>query len=361
MLALFLVVQGLTGASLVFRDEVERVVHPELVVAERPARVAVQAMIDAVREAHPKAVIARAEFSAEPAQAVLFKLKAKPGGAQILTAVDPYSGAIVRDGGLGDWPTEWLFGVHEHLLAGPTGDMIIGLEGLGLLFLAITGPIVWWPARGRFRQGFRVRLDGSNDLRWRTLHRSIGAVAAIFLILSALTGVLMVWKDPLRDALQTVMTIVRRPAPIVAERDGHAMLPIDVLVRRAQASHGVTPLRQLRFSNEGRVVAVFLDGTRTIRPDGTNQVYFDAYTGLELADYVSGTKPVASEFVDWLYPTHIGLWGGIFTRILLVLAGLLLVGFSISGVWLWWSRASKKRRAVAARATAPVGAEAVQP
>lgn len=348
-LALLLAIQGLTGASLMFRDEIERVIHPELVVGARPARVTVQAMVDTVRATHPDATIASAKFAQEADRAVLFKLKAKHGGTPILTAVSPYSGAVVRDGGLGDWPTEWLFMLHDQLLAGPIGETLIGLEGFGLLFMAITGPLIWWPARGRFRQGFRVRLDGSHDLRWRTLHRAVGAVAAIVLAVSALTGVLLVWKDPLRDVLQTMMTVERKPSPIVVEQDDRAMLPLDTLVRSAQASHGATPLRQLRFSSGGRVVAVYLDGDRTLRPDGTTQVYFNAYSGIELADYVSGTKPAASEFIDWLYPVHVGLWGGIATRILLVLTGLILSGLSMSGVWLWWSRASRRRRTEASR------------
>ena len=161
-LALFLLVQGLTGASLVFRDEIEPIVHPELRVAKGAERLPVQALYDSVAAFYPDAAIARAEFPESDAQAVLFKLKQKD--AQRLAAVDPYTGRVVRAGGLLSWPFELLFDIHEQLLAGPVGQTLIGLEGLGLLFILVTGPIVWWPGRGRIRQGLRMRWRAKADL-----------------------------------------------------------------------------------------------------------------------------------------------------------------------------------------------------
>jgi uncharacterized iron-regulated membrane protein len=131
----------------------------------------------------------------------------------------------------------------------------------------------------------------------------------------------------------------------VAERKGAAMVPVDVLVAKAQAAYGNTPLRQLRFSSGGRVVAVYLDGARTIRADGTSQVYFNRYDGSELGHYVAGTLPATSEFIDWLYTVHTGLWGGTITQLLMVLSGLTVFGMAASGLWLWFSRTARRRAA----------------
>lgn len=338
---LFLLVQGLTGASLVFRDEIERVIHPGLIVAERPARLPVQSLVDAFHATHPKAELTRAEFPDRADQAVQLKWTAK--GTRGFTAIDPFTARIVGDAPANGWPMEWIFNVHENLHSGPVGQTLIGVEGLALLFMALTGLFYWWPGARRLRQGFRVKLDGSSDLRWRTLHRAVGAGVALLLLVSASTGVLMVWKDALRSGLATVVTTEPRPAPKVARQPGAQLLPVDRLVASAKARYGDTPLRQLRFSSGGRVVAVYLAGARTIRADGTNQAFYNAYDGSELGDYVAGTLPASNEFVDWLYTVHTGLWLGLVTRLILVLTGLALAAMAASGLWLWYARTARRR------------------
>lgn len=340
---LFLLVQGLTGATLAFRDDLEPIIQPSLRVVVQPVRLPVQALLDAFHAAHPDAELQRAEVPDSAAQAVIFKWKAKKG-ARGLTAIDPYSGRVVRDGLASVWPLEVVFNIHEQLLSGPIGETVIGIEGLALLTMAISGLIYWWPAR--FRQGFRVKLDGSRDMRWRTLHRAVGGVVAWVLIMSATTGVLMVWKEPFRAVLSTVTKAEARPSPKVEKQDDAAMFAIDPLIAAAKAHYGDTPLRQLRFSSGGRVVAVYLVGDRTIRADGTTQVYFNRYDGSELAHYVAGTQSPASEFLDWIYTVHTGLWGGAITQAMMLLVGLTLAGMAASGLWLWASRTARARKRI---------------
>lgn len=351
-LAVLLTIQGLSGMSLVFRDEIDRVIHPALVVEPSATRVPVQALMDAVEARHPGVPVSRAEFPVWDDGAVLFKLAAKDG-TRWLTAVDPYRGVIVRDGSLAAWPGEWMFLIHDSLLAGPVGETIVGIEGFGLLFLALTGPIVWWPGRKRLKQGFKLITDRGADLKWRTLHRAVGASIAVVLVMSATTGVLMVWKPEFRDVLRTVTPVTDKPAPKVAEQPGATMVPLDRLVAKARAEYGATPLRQIRFSNEGRVAAIFLESDLTIRAEGAKQIYYNRYDGSDVGHYVSGALPVGTEIVDWLITLHSGMFGGTATRLLMVVAGLGLAGLSASGLWLWYSRTSlRRKRAPATRAPA---------
>lgn len=349
-LALLLTIQGLSGMSLVFRDEIDRAIHPALVVEPTSARVPVQALMDAVEARHPGVPVSRAEFSAWDDGAVLFKLTAKDG-TRWLTAVDPYRGVIVRDGSLAAWPGEWMFLLHDSLLAGPVGETIVGIEGFGLLFLALTGPIVWWPGRKRLKQGFKIVTDRGADLKWRTLHRAVGASIAVVLVMSATTGVLMVWKPEFRDVLRIVTPVTDKPTPKAPEQPGATMVPLDRLVAKARAQYGATELRQIRFSDGGRVAAIFLESDLTIRAEGAMQIYYNRYDGSDVGHYVSGALPLGTEIVDWLITLHSGTFGGTATRLLMVVAGLSLAGLSASGLWLWYSRTSRARkRAPATRA-----------
>lgn len=351
-LAVLLTIQGFSGMSLVFRDEIDRMIHPALVVEPAATRVPVQALMEAVEARHPGVPVSRAEFPEWEDGAVLFKLTAKDG-TRWLTAVDPYRGVIVRDGSLAAWPGEWMFLLHDSLLAGPVGETVVGIEGFGLLFLALTGPIVWWPGRRRLKQGFKVITDRGADLKWRTLHRAGGALIAVILVMSATTGVLMVWKPEFRDVLRMVTPVTDKPAPKVSEQPGATMVPLDRLVAKARAEYGATPLRQIRFSNEGRVAAIFLESELTVRAEGAKQIYYNRYDGSDVGHYVSGALPVGTEVVDWLITLHSGMFGGTAGRLLMVFAGISLAGLSVSGLWLWYSRTSRKRkRKPATRASA---------
>ncbi|WP_242128572.1 PrpF domain-containing protein [Sphingobium sp. Sx8-8] len=57
-----LLLQAITGMILVFRDELQPIIHPALRVTTRPRAVPVQAILDSIAARHPDAAITRAEL-----------------------------------------------------------------------------------------------------------------------------------------------------------------------------------------------------------------------------------------------------------------------------------------------------------
>jgi uncharacterized iron-regulated membrane protein len=233
------------------------------------------------------------------------------------------------------------------LAAGETGEWIVGIEGLALLFMAITGLVTWWPVRSRFSSGFRIVRGRSLALFWRSAHRAVGAGIAVVLIFSATTGALMIFKDPLRAALGTVAPVVSKPSAKVAEQAGRTLIPIDAIVADAQRQNGGATLRQLRFPDQqGRGVSVYLDAQRSSRALATVLVPYDRYSGLPLGKYEAGQLPAVNEFIDWLYPLHIGAAGGVPMQLLVFIGGIALAVLAISGMWLWYvARRARRKRA----------------
>ena len=364
ILGLFLLVQAVTGTILVFRDGIDRWSHPALTVAPTADRQPVQALLDALSRGLPDHEIARVDFPVEPDVAVQVRLKSQDGEAY-LAAIDPYTATIVRHGGLPAWPTEAVFRFHNELWAGEWGHQLVGVLGLGLVFLLITGPIIWWPGRGRLRKGLSVTFRRGVNRGWRELHRSAGTIGAVLLLVSATTGVMMVWKEQLRTAIAALGgEIVEKPAPKVTERPAAALLPVDALIARAQAAYGPTRLQQLRFPGKGgRVVAVYLDSDISSRPEASKQIWFNRYTGEDVGHYVAGAVPAGNEFVDWLFPVHNGHFLPIFGRLLMFAGGVLLTGLALTGAWMWVSlRAGRsvRRRRVAAAAVARTPAPIIE-
>jgi len=90
---------------------------------------------------------------------------------------------------------EWLVDLHDNLLGGPTGRMINGLGAALLLVVLLTGVVLWWPGRSRWRQA--LALAGPvRSLRFaRQLHSFAGFWAFTLLLLWALTAVYFAFPE----------------------------------------------------------------------------------------------------------------------------------------------------------------------
>lgn len=84
---------------------------------------------------------------------------------------------------------EWLVDLHDNLLGGPTGRLINGIGALLVLVVLLTGAVLWWPGKSRWRHA--LTLGGTvNSLRFaRRLHSFAGFWSFALLLLWALTAV----------------------------------------------------------------------------------------------------------------------------------------------------------------------------
>ena len=335
-----LIVQALTGVAIVFREEANRALHADALTVHPVGQAAsVQQMTDMVRARHGDARVTRIEYPTAPDEAFLFRIEPRAGGHHRIVTVDPYRGVITRDGTLGAWPIEWLFELHHELLSGETGATVVGMSGIALFFMAVTGPFLWWPGRNRIRQGFAITFKGGAYRGARDLHRVIGIGFALLLATSAFTGIVMVWKAPLQTALNTIVPTISKPAVKVKERTDVALLPLDQVVAAAQARYGGAQVRNVRFpGGTGRVVNVFLEARDYPRPRASNQIWLDGYTAEPLGTYEAAANPPGNGFIDWMLPIHSGEFLGTPGRWLFLFEALALASFGITGFWMWLAR-----------------------
>jgi len=351
-LAVLLLLQGLTGAVLVFRKEANLLLHPgALLVRPEGAARPVSDLLALVGDAHPGATVARIEYPASPDQAFLFRLQ--QDGTLRLAAVDPYRATVLRSAGLAGWPVELLYQWHDNFLAGAPGLTLVGFLGLGLLLMTVSGPVLWWPGRRRLGQGFRPVLGAGSYRAVLDLHRIGGVLLALLLAGSAVTGIGMAWRGSLLAALSPLMPTAAAPAPAVAERPDRALLPLDAVVAAVRGEAGGLPVRNVRFpGGHSRVVLVFLEDAGAGRPRAVRQVWADGYTGAVLATYGAGSAAPGNAFLDWMLPLHAEIAAGLPGRLLVLAGGLALAALAGSGVWIWWRKRGFRRSLAAKRAAA---------
>lgn len=92
-----------------------------------------------------------------------------------------------------------LFELHAHLLREPEGTIANGLAALTLIFMTLTGALLWWPAR---RSAYRLRGFVPREVHRGGLLRSHAATGVLTLapvIVFAATGAGVVFYDQLSE------------------------------------------------------------------------------------------------------------------------------------------------------------------
>lgn len=335
-----LLIQGISGTAMVFRDELQRALHYDALTVVPAAKVLpMQSLVDLVRKTHPESNIVRIDYPKQPSDAAFFRLQAQNGAEQRFMSVDPYRAVITRDGSLSAWPVQWMFELHEALLTGDVGEIIVGIVGISLLLLAATAPFVWWPGRRNLRRSFAVAFNAGSYRLFRDWHRVGGIFVVLILFTIALTGITVVWKREAEQLLAHVTPIQTRPAPKVAARSDRVLLPVDRFVNDAQSQFGPALVKSVRFpGGSGRVVVVYLRARDTSRPRATDQFWFDGYTGRAIGAYQAAQLPTANRALDWMLPIHTGQAFGWIGRTLFFIAALMLSTLAVTGFFQWTGR-----------------------
>ncbi|QEI07103.1 hypothetical protein FXN63_15590 [Pigmentiphaga aceris] len=217
---LVLALMGTTGALQSFQPEILRLLNPGVLSITAPAG-AVPLTPDVLRERVLADMPGRRLNSLTmlsdptlPARAV-FALPPPPPGQPMrrgeLRWVDPYSGKVLPvPRGVGFFET--VRELHRFLLAGDVGKQIVGACAMVLVFLSLSGLYLRWPRQvARWRAWFSVSPRQKGRAFLWNLHATMGTVALLCYLLSALTG--MYWAvDVYRDTVSSLLGAPQRSA-----------------------------------------------------------------------------------------------------------------------------------------------------
>lgn len=305
-LAPFLLLQALTGLLLLIPSPAAR-------VTQGPA-LPPSALIAGAERAAPGFRPFRLDYP--PHDAVVARMS-DAQGQQLFIRIDPATARVLDQGSL--WHDPWRMALewHNSLFSGPLGSTIVAMEALGLLLLAISGLIFWWPSKGRLRQGLSIPARAPKRLKLRLWHRSTGVLASALLAMMAITGILLVWPLIVPPGGSPVRT---DPAPA-----------IDLAYARAAAALPGQPLRDIRLAPSGHAVFHFAAKSR-------NHWDLDTVT-LEPDPSITYAADAPALWMR-LLPLHTGDALGIAGQVLIALLAFSLLFLIISGV-IAWNRARK--------------------
>lgn len=357
-LGLWFLLMGVTGSLLVYYRGLEAQLDARL--REQPGVTAPAKIAEVHRTlvaAHPQRGTGwRIEVPPRPGEPVTARFL-KPVETQgayfapLLATTDPSGRTLVANRFWGETPGTWIYDLHFSLLGGELGVKVVGWGGVALAASLVSGLVIWWPARGRWRQALRLRRGVSTVRRVYDLHTVFGALGAVLLLILALTGSAMALPDLVKPMIASVspLTPVPRPAvPPPAEAAG-PRLDADAAIARAMQAF---PGAQVRWidtpATDGGLYRIRLrqpgePGDRF--PD--TLVWIDSTRGEIVARRDPRHFSAGDTVWQWMHPLHSGEGFGPVGRLLVCLCGVLPVLLAVTGLWRWLDKRRARRRASA--------------
>lgn len=247
-------------------------------------------------------------------------------------------GRVLRTRASGDGFIPTAATLHQTLLAGDRGKVVVGISGVFLLVTIVMGLVLAWPARAKqWRPTLLPKNARPGAARRYAWHRAAGLWLGVPALVSIGAGVLLTFESTLAGWLGTDAT----PPELaeVAPPAGAAIAPAQAFAT-ALAQFPGSDLSGVSFPSAGqpwyRIRVRQPDEWRRVY--GTSVVYVAAADGRVLRTEDALQAPKATAFMSNLYPVHTGEALGGAGRVFILLVGAWLLAMLVLGVGLWLAR-----------------------
>ena len=377
-----------SGAMLVFENEANEWFRRDLYYVEtvKESPLPMDKLLEKVATTLPDSVsVTGVSISSDPGRAYQVSLS-KPRRASLY--VDQYTGEVKGKSERSGF-FMFMFRMHRWLLDSMNpgnegifwGKMIVGVSTLLLVFVLISGIVIWWPrTRKALKNSLKITATKGWRRFWYDLHVAGGMYALIFLLAMALTG--LTWSFPwYRTAFYKVfgLEVQQRAAQGHEQKSDAQKRDTKLAAHREKKREGNEVRKGERsrrpennHSDMYSVTSPFVywqeiyDKLRRQNPEykqisissGTASVSFNRFGNQRASDRYSFNTD-NGEFTEtslyqhqdksgkirgWIYSVHVGNWGGMFTRILTFIAALLGAALPLTGYYLWIKRLIKVRK-----------------
>ena len=334
----------LSGALLTFEKELMELTSPHTYRVEHRdgERLPLSSLLTRVQTSLPEGVeITGATLPSDPQRTIQI-MTTEGKNSSVYT--DPYTGKITGKGGRTPF-FQTLLRLHRWILDSPReskygGKVIVGISTLALVFILISGFIVWLPKSWRSAGSrLRIRVDRGLFRFWHSLHTAGGAIVFPLLLLMALTG--LTWSFGWYRSAVFKIFGVEKSAEITKADDKPApqeepLKGSELFAAWQNASEEITKqgdFERIMLSNRSAWVTHYHLG---------NAFQSDRYDFDRRGNVVTivpySHNDSLSKARGWIYSLHVGAWAGIVGRILTCLAALVGAALAPTGYYLWIRR-----------------------
>lgn len=347
-LNLFILFVCLTGTLAVVSHELEWVFLSKVRSSDTRRVVTWGTQLAAAKAAFPAYQITYASAGEEPYLASIFEA-IDPAGRLRFIYVDPATGRVNGESGFITF-SSIMRAVHYYLFTpGDWGFYVVTALGFVLVASLVSGVAV----HRRFPRGlFRIpRTNRGVRVFWGDLHRLIGLWSSWFILVIAITGIWYFVERTLENAnvpLETARERVSTERIAALGRELPEPLPLDELVTLATSRVPQLEVKHIWFP-ESPEEPVFIRGQATawLVRDPANGVELNPYTGEVLAVHRAEEMSLVERWMHTADPLHFGDFGGVWSKIVWFVFGLLMCCLPASGAVIYGKRTLKAGRTTA--------------
>lgn len=343
----------LSGTFLTFEEELKALTVKEFKI-ENTAKHK-KSFETLITNLSQEGIINRVTVPDDNSKPLEFNIKTSPKERRGSTFyVDPYSGNYEKaQKSYLDGFFMTMFKMHRWLLLDTKiGRPIVGVATIIFLFLAISGVILWFPKKWKwkaFKPGFKIKFSANWKRINHDLHNTLGFYACIFLVIMCLTGLCwsFVWY---KDAGSAVLG-----AKVFGNRGGGQTINSQVTNENEQIPvENILSIANDIFDYEGNTT-ITLPKTATDTysitkrkvsgwsPVTTDKLIIDI-DGTVLKEEWFNDKPLNVQIASLIKPIHTGQIFGTFSKIIYFIACLIATSLPITGTIIWLNKLKKKRK-----------------
>mgnify|MGYP003648706143 FL=1 len=342
----------LSGTLLTFEEEVKDLFAKEFVVENTTAsRLSIEKLSKTLAaEGILNAVI----IPESTKEALKFNIKTSPKERRGTTYfVDPFSGEYQKQQKSSlDGFFLTMFKMHRWLLLDTeVGRPIVGVATIIFLLLAISGLVLWFPKKLRwknFKPGFKIKFKANWKRINHDLHNTLGFYACIFLVIMSLTG--LFWSfEWYRDAGSSVLG-----TKVFGNRGGGPKFESTLKPNAAAKSfEEILQIASTELAYKGETtVSIPVKENDVYTISKTNSSRFSPVITDKLVMDRDGTivhkelfsdKPLNVQIAALIRPIHMGTIYGSFSKIIYFFACLIATSLPITGTLIWINKLKIKK------------------
>ena len=350
-LGIIFVVLGITGSALVFYIEIDDILHREVrseLTASAPSwdspvwdRALATGRAHWAHSGGTWSFEVTGEGGTIPARYYPPSMHSHHHAEREMVWFSGDGARVVRSAPWGGYLMSWLYELHANLLTGEAGRQVAGWSGFAILVLLVTGVIAWWP-RGSWRKALAFKPHAVPMRRLRDLHKLSGLWSVLLLFVLSATGGLLALPDVKTKLFSAIFhTPDVGPTPLSAASTGRQVSIHEALAAAQRALPG-SRLAFIDVPDQGRGafrmrVQVLSDPHHRFP---SSNVFVDQHSGRVLAVQDVRQGGSGTTIASWIRTLHDGSVGGVATRILFVILGLIPV--FVTGLLRWRRRISAR-------------------
>ncbi|MFT4205027.1 MAG: PepSY-associated TM helix domain-containing protein [Chitinophagaceae bacterium] len=348
-----LCVVGLTGSILVFQDEIDAALNKDLFrVMQSQKKYTLEEIIPLVKAKHPELVFDYASYVDRHNPNASYRFYDFVAEKEFF--INPYNVQVCGKRLSNSAFVRTVMNIHISLLVPKVGQYIVGLASLCMLILTISGLRLWVPQQYKkwkqWRSVLTVNFKASLKRQNYDWHNVLGFYSAPVVIMLALTGFAITFSTVFigflfmltghspqstsaifgmtSDTTQNVRSITVTEASQFAEK----------AVPYADIEGIALPANKVGvFRFDMRAPGASKDGKRIM-------LMVDQYSGKVKLNSEKDFPNIGHSYLSWLVPIHYGTYGGMPTRILALIGGLIPLLLFITGFIIWWPRLKKQQK-----------------